>query len=180
MGMLPYREQLLHPNWQRKRLERLEASGWACECCEDTTSTLHVHHRRYVKGRQVWEYDDGDLQVLCAPCHERHHADSELLSRVLLGASVADADRSAESIATALLAGYLHADISASIDDKDVIDAVLARDPALFALGALASVMSWASEVEWLRLADALKLIDLPFVDAAEIDAWVSTLKGKG
>lgn len=76
---LSYREQLLSPQWQRKRLESLEACGWKCLHCGDTDTTLHVHHKRYVKGRMAWEYDASELVVLCDPCHkDEHHMLDEL------------------------------------------------------------------------------------------------------
>lgn len=57
MLKMAYRDQLLHPNWQRKRLEMLEAAGWECTSCGGAEKTLHVHHKRYVKGRMAWEYE---------------------------------------------------------------------------------------------------------------------------
>lgn len=73
MPTLSYAEQLKHPFWQRRRLERLSASGFACERCHDDETTLHVHHKRYVKGRLAWEYEGTDLTVLCEPCHLAAH-----------------------------------------------------------------------------------------------------------
>ena len=67
---MTYKEQLLHPNWQRKRLEVLQRADFKCERCEDGDTTLHVHHKHYVKGRLAWEYDNSELVALCVPCHE--------------------------------------------------------------------------------------------------------------
>jgi len=76
VSKLTYSEQLRHPLWQRKRLEVLSLSGWACECCSAIDQTLHVHHKRYVKGRMAWEYSRDELAALCETCHqETHHAD---------------------------------------------------------------------------------------------------------
>lgn len=72
--MSTYREMLLDPRWQKKRLEVLDSAGWRCEYCSDGESTLHVHHNRYVKGRKPWEYERSELKALCANCHEEHHA----------------------------------------------------------------------------------------------------------
>jgi hypothetical protein len=74
MAKLTYKEQLLHPKWQRKRLETLNAAGWTCECCAATEITLHVHHKKYVRGRMAWEYERSELSVLCEGCHEQEHA----------------------------------------------------------------------------------------------------------
>jgi hypothetical protein len=34
-----YADLLKNPQWQKKRLEVLEASGWECEMCGDKTTT---------------------------------------------------------------------------------------------------------------------------------------------
>lgn len=78
-----YREQLLHPFWQRKRLEVLDAASFRCVCCESTEKTLHVHHKSYVKGRMAWEYELHELEALCEDCHEAAHAAKERLDEVL-------------------------------------------------------------------------------------------------
>lgn len=78
-----YSEQLRHPSWQRKRLQMLEASGWACRMCGDKESTLHVHHKKYVKGRMAWEYPDEDLPVLCERCHKEEHLNIDILKRLI-------------------------------------------------------------------------------------------------
>lgn len=66
-----YADPLKDPRWQRKRLEVLQREGWKCEGCGDHTSTLHVHHRQYLKSRNPWDYPDDLLQVLCETCHSR-------------------------------------------------------------------------------------------------------------
>ena len=83
MATKTYREKLLDPRWQKKRLERLDASGWACDSCEDKKTTLHVHHRRYIKGREPWEYSLSELMTLCKTCHEDYHKERELLDAVI-------------------------------------------------------------------------------------------------
>ena len=55
------------PRWQKRRLEIMERDGFACMCCGDKESELHVHHKRY-KG-QPWETKDDDMQTLCVKCH---------------------------------------------------------------------------------------------------------------
>jgi 5-methylcytosine-specific restriction endonuclease McrA len=65
-----YSEKLKDPRWQRVRLHVLERSGWKCEGCGATTTTLHVHHGYYERGREPWEYDSQTLWALCEECHE--------------------------------------------------------------------------------------------------------------
>lgn len=83
MTKLTYGEQLRHPNWQRKRLEMLEAAGWQCSNCGGKETTLHVHHKQYIKGRMAWEYSEHELAVLCEPCHEDEHALADELKEFL-------------------------------------------------------------------------------------------------
>lgn len=73
MAKPTYKEQLLHPKWQRKRLETLESAEWRCEGCAATEKTLHVHHKKYFKGRMAWEYERSELAVLCEDCHQDEH-----------------------------------------------------------------------------------------------------------
>ena len=62
--MTPYAD----PRWQKLRLQRMDRDGWACVCCGDSSSTLHVHHKIYRRG-EVWESPLEDLQTLCERCH---------------------------------------------------------------------------------------------------------------
>jgi hypothetical protein len=65
-----YSELLRDPRWQKKRLEILQRDKFTCRSCQDTTTTLHVHHSYYQKGNMPWEYPNSSLITLCAPCHE--------------------------------------------------------------------------------------------------------------
>lgn len=65
-----YSELLKDPRWQKKRLKILDRDGFECKNCGDTTKTLHVHHRRYINGRNPWEYEDSNLVTLCCDCHK--------------------------------------------------------------------------------------------------------------
>jgi hypothetical protein len=65
-----YRQKLLDPRWQRKRLEILNRDNWACRFCESNSKTLHVHHEQYEWGRDPWDYPNDLLTTLCVDCHE--------------------------------------------------------------------------------------------------------------
>lgn len=73
-----YSEKLKDPRWQKKRLEILERDKWTCRICEDTTSTLVVHHRDYLPGKEPWEYPDDLLITLCEDCHIEEMGREEL------------------------------------------------------------------------------------------------------
>lgn len=71
-----YREKLLDPRWQKKRLEILQRDEFKCCDCGETSETLHVHHRYYVNGRDPWRYPDFSMVTLCATCHEYERSDN--------------------------------------------------------------------------------------------------------
>ncbi len=71
MSVVPYRELLKDPRWQKKRLEVMNAANWKCQTCGDSESTLHAHHPKYQSGKMPWEYDD--ILCLCETCHEKIH-----------------------------------------------------------------------------------------------------------
>lgn len=85
MTFMTYAQQLKHPNWQRRRLERLSEAEFSCEDCGETDLTLHVHHRSYVKGRRAWEYNNDELEVLCEVCHEKFHKAEAVVLSLLAG-----------------------------------------------------------------------------------------------
>lgn len=101
MAKQTYSEQLKHPNWQRKRLEVLDAAEWKCATCEATDKTLHVHHKHYVKGRQVWDYEVEELEALCEDCHESAHK-----AKALIDALIAQFPSLMWSRIAAMLIGY--------------------------------------------------------------------------
>lgn len=69
---MTYKEQLLDPKWQKKRLEIFERDNFACQYCLDKEETLHVHHTEYDKAfkTMAWDYPDYVYKTLCASCHK--------------------------------------------------------------------------------------------------------------
>lgn len=104
MATMTYKEQLLHPNWQRKRLEILQRDDFCCRLCCDTETTLHVHHKQYAKGRMAWEYPNDELVTLCAECHDTMHEQQGLLRDITAKLHVDGPGQL--SSAAALLAGW--------------------------------------------------------------------------
>lgn len=122
---LTYSEQLKHPNWQRKRLETLEAHGWACRRCEAQDITLHVHHKQYIKGRMAWEYEDSDLDVLCESCHAVEHDHQDLLRRILNEARIMGhlAEQEPIVVAIGLVAGFFFGHFASAMDEGLAMEA---------------------------------------------------------
>jgi 5-methylcytosine-specific restriction endonuclease McrA len=80
---MTYKEKLLDPRWQKKRLEILERDNWACQWCGDAETTLHVHHL-YYSGSFPWETEDDGLQTLCSECHDVNHLNTTDLEKILI------------------------------------------------------------------------------------------------
>lgn len=129
---MTYAEQLKHPNWQRKRLEMLDAAGWECSNCGDKDCTLHVHHKLYIKGRKAWEYSHDELAVLCEVCHERTHVASAVLQQLLSKSNDLSGD-------VGLMAGYHMAD---DWIERDLIQSAREINPYTYAVGFIAYLAS--------------------------------------
>lgn len=65
-----YSEKLRNPKWQKRRLEILNRDHFTCRLCGDKERTLHVHHIRYDRGADPWDYPDNTLVTVCEACHE--------------------------------------------------------------------------------------------------------------
>lgn len=76
MTKLSYKEQLLDPRWQKKRLEIFNRDNWTCQHCFDKNSTLHLHHMVYEKCL-AWEAYELTLITVCEKCHYILHNGTE-------------------------------------------------------------------------------------------------------
>jgi hypothetical protein len=66
---MSYSEKLKNPEWQKKRLEVLNRDNLTCQLCFDEKTELHVHHKKYIKGKEPWDIPTSNLQTLCKHCH---------------------------------------------------------------------------------------------------------------
>ena len=108
MAKKTYYEKLKDPQWQKKRLEVMQANDFCCEVCGDNEATLNVHHKEYFKGHEPWEYEVNQLACLCESCHESQHDEFDLLKWVCSYALL-DGPLNREELAF-LLAGYMNID----------------------------------------------------------------------
>lgn len=143
---MTYAEQLLHPKWQRKRLEILERADFKCEECGDAERTLHVHHKQYVKGRKAWEYEGSELRALCEGCHKLGHETRDALLRLL--ASTFAEEVSVETFAYGFLCGMLSP--WGSVLPEDVTRA-LENEPRFFGMGYMIAALGPADIVAAVR-----------------------------
>lgn len=70
---LPWKDQYLHPNWQRMRLSVLNRDNFTCVDCKNRQKSLHVHHLKYLPGKMIWEVPTWYLVTLCEDCHSKEH-----------------------------------------------------------------------------------------------------------
>lgn len=68
---MTYKEQLLDPRWNGKRLEILKEDNFTCQYCGIRNTILHVHHVEYTG--MAWDAENDSLITLCADCHKIHH-----------------------------------------------------------------------------------------------------------
>ena len=163
MATMTYKEQLLHPNWQRKRLEVMEDAEFKCESCGTAEVTLNVHHRRYAKGRMVWEYERRELACLCKDCHLQEHQQRELLDRLLM------VNPRALCIVIGILGGYLHGELD--LDDEDRHAVMDAAEP-WFDMGILASILDVQLPDAYFRAAIAAGVSHLNPAQELAIVQW--------
>ena len=70
---MAYKDDLKDGRWQKKRLEIMQRDEFKCTHCGDSTKTLNVHHKEYIKGKKPWDYDNSNFLCLCETCHENIH-----------------------------------------------------------------------------------------------------------
>lgn len=63
------------PRWLTFANNLKSKRGWRCEDCGYQGSYLKVHHLDYSKDkrRELWDYDESLLKVLCYDCHDIRH-----------------------------------------------------------------------------------------------------------
>lgn len=70
---MSYEKKLKLPQWQRRRLEIMKRDEFKCVECGTDEKELQVHHEKYIKGNEPWEYPDELLVTLCRDCHKAKH-----------------------------------------------------------------------------------------------------------
>jgi hypothetical protein len=170
MTKLTYKEQLLHPLWQRKRLQIMQRDDFTCQSCYDRETTLNVHHKHYNKGAMAWEYEDHELVTLCKACHEVMHDNQNLRKQVFAKLPVDGPGNETEAIC--LIAGWSF-DWSCEIEQSDHYT----LDAHSFLLGQIAALISNAVGY---RVVDMKALYGaLSSLDNKDITAWIQSAKVK-
>lgn len=74
-----YKKALMHPNWQKMRLQVMLRDNWSCLRCKCSDETLNVHHKDYIKGHLPWEYPLNNFETLCHICHKKEHRQEQAI-----------------------------------------------------------------------------------------------------
>lgn len=81
LGKNSYQSQLASEKWNEFS-KQIRATRNFCECCRQANKTLQVHHLFYEPGKNLWEYADGDLLVLCRECHQELHSQLKMFRKI--------------------------------------------------------------------------------------------------
>lgn len=169
MASEAYLKLLRDPRWQRLRLEVMKRDDFTCTSCGDNDRTLHIHHKRYVRGGKPWDSPAEDLTTLCESCHETItaalpiakealiHLDSRTLTR-LCGMMVGLAFRQRQT----------HILRSVEFADYEMIDA-FARDVGLMADNVALLVQDGRIDLKALAAREDEILARLEAADLAEM-----------
>ena len=67
-----YKDQLKDKRWKKLANKIRKRDNYTCQKC-GSHKHLQVHHKKYIKGRLAWEYDESNLVTLCSECHKEIH-----------------------------------------------------------------------------------------------------------
>lgn len=71
--MKDYKEQMTDPRWAARSREIMQRDNFTCQLCGRTDRGLNVHHIKYQKDLDYWDYPDELLMTVCHVCHAKIH-----------------------------------------------------------------------------------------------------------
>lgn len=71
--MIDYKEQQKDQRWAARSREIMERDNFTCQLCGKKNLKLNVHHIKYNKNLNYWEYPDELLLTVCEVCHAKIH-----------------------------------------------------------------------------------------------------------
>lgn len=71
--MINYKEQVNDPRWVEKSREIMKRDNFTCQLCGKSHTKLNVHHIKYIKDKDYWDYPDELLMTVCEVCHQKIH-----------------------------------------------------------------------------------------------------------
>lgn len=71
--MIDYKEQAADERWRKRSREIMQRDKFTCQLCGKKHVRLNVHHIKYLKGIDYWDYPDELLMTVCEVCHAKIH-----------------------------------------------------------------------------------------------------------
>lgn len=71
--MINYKEQQQDERWISKSNEIKKRDNFTCQLCGKNHTKLNVHHIKYIKDKDYWDYPDELLMTVCEVCHQKIH-----------------------------------------------------------------------------------------------------------
>lgn len=71
--MIDYKEQQKDQRWAARSREIMERDNFTCQLCGKKHVKLNVHHIKYNRNLNYWEYPDELLLTVCEVCHAKIH-----------------------------------------------------------------------------------------------------------
>lgn len=71
--MINYKEQAADERWRKRSREIMQRDNFTCQLCGKKHVRLNVHHIKYLKGIDYWDYPDELLMTVCEVCHAKIH-----------------------------------------------------------------------------------------------------------
>lgn len=71
--MIDYKEQVNDPRWVERSREIMKRDNFTCQLCGKSNTKLNVHHIKYIKGKDYWDYPEELLMTVCEVCHQKIH-----------------------------------------------------------------------------------------------------------
>lgn len=147
-----------NPLWQKKRLENLQLANYECVNCGNKDNQLHVHHKQYFKGRNPWEYDNDQLEVLCESCHKDTH---HVINAIKMMISYSDTSEIFN-----ILSGYL--DEKIRLKSYEIDDVISLYEQSKQNIGLIAGLLNYVHPKYQSNIADFI--ISLSFNEEEATD----------
>lgn len=71
--MIDYKEQAKDERWINRSKKIMQRDNFTCQLCGKKHVRLNVHHIKYLKGIDYWDYPDELLMTVCEVCHAKIH-----------------------------------------------------------------------------------------------------------
>ncbi len=78
--MIDHDEQLKDPRWESFKWRMRNKVNSTCQVCNRKRRNLQIHHKLYIEDKNLWDYPNRFLKVMCCDCHEDWHLKHKYLT----------------------------------------------------------------------------------------------------